>query len=700
MDTNYRPHIAAWPQSLSIIFTINMILICCADSPVLAGASAFGRASQEINASRFFIRQATGDNCVSVVAGPRNNLVRSNNPAGVPCNFRAPLPLPFLYQGFGNSANKVAPQTTSGFADSVSFRNRTSSGFAEWKYRFGFIDSASYLAQTSIAPAPAGGNGRWRARAYSSDPIIFESQTDDVFEFGLSLSEMGMEIGQPLPKSTTGISGLYKLNDMTILDFSISASGKISDLDDFSVRVNSMLGSQENLHMEQAIRDSLVYDPVTGSASINDLNLFPTIDIPISAGSHTFSGSLIARSEIDVYGDEWDFSDSSFIGEMQTFGSVKLREDGGVNDTGYLSLTDAINNQRGTLVLSDLWEGTDVDAFSFSTDVRMGGGSEMPADGLSINLARPEDPVLLNGDRFAASPLGAPNLPEEGTTTGLAIGFDEWDSGGGDVVGVSIRIDGELVDQIEIPEFNGDGDDPFSLQTGPELSDPSDLEWVPLSIDLSLDNELQISYKGETIFDDVIDYEPGPGRFVIAARTGGANSNHHLDNLRISTLPASREFELTGDFNGSGDLDVQDINALIEAIQTGNDLSFDINQDSVVDRGDLHHWVSVLKNSWIGDANLDEEFNSADFVAVFQYGKFETGEQASWEQGDWNGDQQFSSSDFVAAFQDGGFELGRRPVAATVPEPSSMALIFGGIAMCLAVSPLRKGIRPVMQNRQ
>ena len=52
-------------------------------------------------------------------------------------------------------------------------------------------------------------------------------------------------------------------------------------------------------------------------------------------------------------------------------------------------------------------------------------------------------------------------------------------------------------------------------------------------------------------------------------------------------------------------------------------------------------WVDDLKNTWIGDANLDGEFNSGDMVQVFVGGKYETGEDAGWEEGDWNGDMKF-----------------------------------------------------------
>ena len=56
-----------------------------------------------------------------------------------------------------------------------------------------------------------------------------------------------------------------------------------------------------------------------------------------------------------------------------------------------------------------------------------------------------------------------------------------------------------------------------------------------------------------------------------------------------------------------------------------------------------------------GDANLDGVFNSADLVAVFKIGKYESGESAIWQEGDWNSDQFFDSNDLVLAFQAGHY---------------------------------------------
>ena len=145
---------------------------------------------------------------------------------------------------------------------------------------------------------------------------------------------------------------------------------------------------------------------------------------------------------------------------------------------------------------------------------------------------------------------------------------------------------------------------------------------------------------------------------------------------------------LEGDFDGNGMLDIDDINLLVAESAAGtNGADFDLNSDGAVNFGDVTIWINDLKNSYLGDTNLDGEFSSSDFVAVFAAAKYETGQPANWSEGDWNGDGEFSSSDFVAAFSGGGYELGPRDPA-VVPEPSTLGLILNGL--CGLVSRRRR----------
>jgi hypothetical protein len=138
----------------------------------------------------------------------------------------------------------------------------------------------------------------------------------------------------------------------------------------------------------------------------------------------------------------------------------------------------------------------------------------------------------------------------------------------------------------------------------------------------------------------------------------------------------------TGDFNGDGVLDATDIDALtIQSAGGTHPASFDLNADALVNGADIGVWVRDLFNSWMGDANLDGEFNSSDLVTVLASGTYEADMDAVWSTGDFNGDGRTNSSDLVAALADGGYESGPRASVAAVPEPAGWLLLAVSIIM-------------------
>ncbi|MCA9215030.1 MAG: hypothetical protein KDB27_18300, partial [Planctomycetales bacterium] len=135
--------------------------------------------------------------------------------------------------------------------------------------------------------------------------------------------------------------------------------------------------------------------------------------------------------------------------------------------------------------------------------------------------------------------------------------------------------------------------------------------------------------------------------------------------------------------------DASDLDKLATEIRSGdNDRRYDLDDDRVLDFDDAKVWVHDVVRSYIGDSNLDGQFNSADMVSVLKAGEYEDGipKNSTWGTGDWDFDGEFDSSDFVVAFRDGGYERGPRGQAPSVPESglSLFCWLFGFFALRVA----------------
>jgi hypothetical protein len=86
--------------------------------------------------------------------------------------------------------------------------------------------------------------------------------------------------------------------------------------------------------------------------------------------------------------------------------------------------------------------------------------------------------------------------------------------------------------------------------------------------------------------------------------------------------------------------------------------------------------VRDVKNTWMGDADLNGEFSSAYMITVLPAGQYEDTihGNSAWSEGDWNGDGDFTSADLITALAEGGYEVG--PRAAPVPEPGALLLLM------------------------
>jgi hypothetical protein len=147
---------------------------------------------------------------------------------------------------------------------------------------------------------------------------------------------------------------------------------------------------------------------------------------------------------------------------------------------------------------------------------------------------------------------------------------------------------------------------------------------------------------------------------------------------------------LPGDFNSNGVLDAGDLDDLTaQSATVTHPAAYDLTSDSLVDATDVGVWVKDLYNSWIGDANLDGEFNSSDLVGVLASGTYEADVDSVWSTGDFNGDGRTNSGDLVAALADGGYESGPRAAVAAVPEPSALVLVLVGLLLSLSTTRRR-----------
>lgn len=225
-------------------------------------------------------------------------------------------------------------------------------------------------------------------------------------------------------------------------------------------------------------------------------------------------------------------------------------------------------------------------------------------------------------------------------------------------------------DDVALPFEIGIDTDEKSI--GNVSTDAIDDGFLSISLDADAVNALLPGW--------LADPDENPGLYIYPTEGSGQwffESTEGFEDEAIDLIVTFSQGGLLGDFDGSGALDLADIELLtVESAAGTNNSGFDLTGDGNVDSVDVNEWVIGLRNTWIGDSNIDGEFNSGDFVKVFTAGKFEKDVDATWGEGDWNGDGRFNSSDFVAAFTDGGFEQGTRsPAANVVPEPSSLLLI-------------------------
>lgn len=349
---------------------------------------------------------------------------------------------------------------------------------------------------------------------------------------------------------------------------------------------------------------------------------------------------------------------------------------------GYLQLTDNLGSQSNSIAFDQTSDTADNITASFKFKINDSGNN---ADGMSFLL-------LDSGTYGDSGELNAGFSEEPNLAGALGIGFDTYDNdeegvdgdpngcGGGQgctdlrANHFSLHWDGVkvgenvLLDRSEFDLVNGQWNELNLIAT----QDGEDMLVTLVATDAT-DNSVHVIFNEERVTGASF---PSGARAAFGGRTGGAASIQAIDDLLISWTGGGG---VLGDFNGNGVLDTADIDDLTSRSASGaNNGTYDLNGDSLVNAGDINQWVRDLKKSWIGDANLDGQFNSSDLVVLFSAGTYENGSAAKWTSGDFNGDGLFTTSDLVSALSDGGYEQGPRAAVSAVPEPASATLLLLG----------------------
>jgi hypothetical protein len=235
--------------------------------------------------------------------------------------------------------------------------------------------------------------------------------------------------------------------------------------------------------------------------------------------------SGFALAPVEAASFNANFNDGAVPDGMTLADPAKIVPAGGVGDSGYLSLTDAVGSLSGAATIADFNAAEIVGGFNASLKLRIGNGSGRPADGFSLSY----------GTDVTDGAGG-----EEGSGNGLRIILDTYDNGGGEAPALDVMWGGVVVahtlwagaQSVPIPQLIDPATGQIaSLQTG--------TNFLALSVNLAPNGVLDVAYKGITVFTNLVipGYTPlSEGRFVLSARTGGEFETHWVDDIAITTF--------------------------------------------------------------------------------------------------------------------------------------------------------------------
>ncbi|MEM7315028.1 MAG: hypothetical protein AAF497_17920 [Planctomycetota bacterium] len=155
---------------------------------------------------------------------------------------------------------------------------------------------------------------------------------------------------------------------------------------------------------------------------------------------------------------------------------------------------------------------------------------------------------------------------------------------------------------------------------------------------------------------------------------------HMKESPDPNSVPATLMLDYSileiGDFDGSGELDSPDIDAITRAMLDNTyDVDLDLDGNGVIDQEDRRIWVEDLKETFFGDANLDQVVYFSDFN-IWNGNKFT--DDYRWGSGNFNGDEVVDTSDFNS-WNANKFQSNTD----AVPEPDGMPWAFVAILLLI-----------------
>jgi hypothetical protein len=206
----------------------------------------------------------------------------------------------------------------------------------------------------------------------------------------------------------------------------------------------------------------------------------------------------------------WRLTEATFLYHA-LWAWIFIQFSGGVDNTGFLQLTEAVNEQSSSFLLNTPAGVAPINDFTATWMMRVGGGTATPADGFSFVLG----PDIADG-----------TFGEDGAGSGLIVSFDTYDNGTTEVA-PEIAIRYKLTDvatrpfDISVMRTDG-GTTPVFKQIG---------------VRVNRNGTLDLYYGDTAVYRGLPlpNYTPFvAGRFGWGARTGGLNDNHWVDSIKIA----------------------------------------------------------------------------------------------------------------------------------------------------------------------